>query len=300
MNTKALILLASIVPIICGTNMLARKCATETHQNSDSTASISRCNDVCQDVAEVTATAEQWDIIGLVVPARIVDVRSQTNGVIDSLDKSVGDSIESSQVLATLDSAELVLEAQSQQARLASAEHRVAAAEIDLKMLEEQEAHMRQAQSVNAASAFEVSQLRRQVESAAAKLKGLQEEYKEQQVAARSIERRMNNYRCLAPISGRIIELGAVKGAYVREGQLLAKIQSAQQHVNVNLSADLIERLQSITFRAQQRGGSMVLMADQVAANCNLDGSRCVCLSIPAGCDLVVGQTLHIQVSTRP
>src|SRR5437773_10425937 len=124
MNTKALILLASIVPIICGTNMLARKCATETtetHQNSDGTASISRCNDVCQDVAEVTATAEQWDIIGLVVPARIVDVRSQTNGVIDNLDKSVGDSIESSQALATLDSAEVVLEAQSQQARLASA-----------------------------------------------------------------------------------------------------------------------------------------------------------------------------------
>ena len=300
MNTKALILLASIVPIICGTNMLARKCATESRQNSDSTASVSRFNDVCQDAAEVTTTAEQWDIIGLVVAARIVDVRSQTNGVIDNLSKSVGDSIESSQALATLDSAELVLEAQSQQARLASAGHRVTAAEIDLKMLQEQEAHMRQAQNVNAASAFEVSQLRRQVESAAAKLKGLQEDFKEQQVAARSIERQMNKYRCLSPISGRIIEMGAVKGGYVREGQLLAKIQSAQQHVNVSLSADLIERLQSITLRTQQRGGWIILTADQVAPNCNLDGSRCVCLAIPAGCDLIVGQTLHIQVSTKP
>jgi len=128
-------------------------------------------------------------------------------------------------------------------------------------------------------------------------LKGLEEDCNEQQVAARSIEQRMNKYRCLSPISGRIIEVGAVKGAYVREGQLIARVQSAQRHVNVSLSTDLVEQLPSIALQVQQRGESIVLTAAEVAPNCNLDGSRCVRLSIPAGCDLVVGQTLHVQVS---
>jgi len=123
----------------------------------------------------------------------------------------------------------------------------------------------------------------------------------------------MNKYRCPSPISGRIIEIGAARGAYVREGQLVAKIQSAQQHVNVSLSAELVEQLSSIEFHTQQRSGSgsptaisrgcgpsIALAAVEVAPNCNLDGSRCVRLSIPAGCDLVVGQTLRVQVSTKP
>ncbi|HEV8292434.1 MAG TPA: hypothetical protein VGP94_10945, partial [Tepidisphaeraceae bacterium] len=196
-----------------------------------------------------------------------------------------------------LDNAELVLETQSQQAKLAAAGHRISAAQIDLKLLQEQETHMTEAQKANAASQFEVSQLRRQVESAGAKLKGLEEDYKEQQVAARSIDQRTSKYRCLSPISGRIIEIGAVKGAYVREGQLIARIQSSQQHVNVSLSADLVEQLSSITFSTEQRTAAIALTPLEVAPNCHLDGSRVVKLSIPAGCDLVVGQTLRIQVS---
>lgn len=298
MNSKALILLALICPMIWGANMLAKKCASsEAHANADSSGTISRINEASEDVAETAAADEPRMIVGVVVPATIVDVRSQVNGVIDNVSKSTGDSIESSQALATLDNADLVLEAQSQQARLAAAGHRIAAAQIDLKLLQEQETHMIEAQKVNAASQFEVSQLRRQVESASAKIKGLEEDYKEEQVAARSIDQRMSKYRCLSPISGRIIEIGAVKGAYVREGQLIARIQSAQQHANVSLSADLIEQLSSITFSAQQRTAAIALKPVEVAPNCNLDGSRVVRLSIPAGCDLVVGQTLRIEVS---
>ena len=298
MNIKALILLAMICPMIWGANMLAKKCASsESHQNQQSTALASHVNEISDDVPAAAPTAQSRTIVGVVVPATIVDIRSQTNGVIDSLPSSVGDSIESAQSVATLDNAELVLESQSQQAKLAAAGHRVEAAKIDLTMLQEQETHMAEAQKANAASGFEVTQLRRQVESAAARLKGLQEDYKEQQVAARSIEQRMSKYRCLSPIAGRIIEVGTVKGAYVREGQLIAKVQSSRQYVNVSLCGDLIEQLASIKFNAEQSSGSIALTAADVAPNCNLDGSRCVRLAIPAGSDLIVGQTLRIQAS---
>jgi multidrug efflux pump subunit AcrA (membrane-fusion protein) len=306
MNTKALILLALTCPIILGANMLARKCASsETHPAAGGTASVTRTNEVSDEIAESASPAdsarpEPRMIVGVVIPATVVDVRSQVNGIIDSFSKSVGDSVDSTQPLATLDSADLLLEAQSQQARLAAAGHRVAAAEIDLKILQEQETHMLDALKTNAASQFEVSQLRRQVESASAKLKGSLEDSKEQQVAARSIEQRMHKYRCLSPISGRIIEVGAVKGAYVREGQLIAKVQSTQQHLNVGLPADVVEQLQTISFRFQQRSDSVILAPVEVTPNCNLDGTRCVRLAIPAGCDLVVGQILRVEVSVKP
>ena len=298
MNSKALILLALICPMIWGANMLAKRCASsEAHANALGNGSASHVNDVPEDLSEATSVAEPRTLIGVVVPANVVEVRAQINGLIDSLNKSVGDSIESSQPVATLDNADVVLESQGQQAKLASAAHRLAAGQIDLKMLEEQTAHMAEAMKNNAASAFENSQLQRQVESAAAKVKECEEDLKEQQIAERSIQQRMSKYRCLAPIAGRVIEIGATKGAFVKEGELIAKVQSSQQHVNVNVPADLIEQLQSTQFQIQQRSTSVALTPLEVAPNCNLDGSRIARLSIPAGCELVAGQTLHIQVS---
>src|SRR5258706_15105112 len=110
MNTKTLILLALICPMIWGANMLAKKCAsTETGAQSDGTGSFSRTNDVSQEIADDSAPAEPRTRIGVVVPATIVDVRCQISGVIDSLSKSVGDSVNASQPLATLDNAEMLL-----------------------------------------------------------------------------------------------------------------------------------------------------------------------------------------------
>src|SRR5258706_7382139 len=223
MKIKALLLLALALPIIFAANIVSRKWATteamEAQQRSKNSAGrgididlATQPSTLPYDAAENDATAASGprSIIGVVVPALVVDVRSQVNGIVDSLSKGIGDSVDSTAPLATLDNADLVLEAQSQQAKVAAAGHRVTAAEIDLKILEEQQEHLQDAKKQNAASQFEVNQLRRQVEAASARLKGALEEAKEEQIASRGIEQRMHKYRCLSPIAGKIIEIAAV------------------------------------------------------------------------------------------
>src|SRR5947208_14134119 len=98
MNTKALILLALICPMIWGANMLAKRCASsEAHANALSNGSASHVNDVSEDLSGTTSVAEPRTLVGVAVPANVVEVRAQINGLTDSLNKSGDDSIESSQ-----------------------------------------------------------------------------------------------------------------------------------------------------------------------------------------------------------
>src|SRR5439155_1447994 len=168
------------LPLIYGANLVSKKWATSEAKELDARKSggidptTQPTTSPYDSAAEndVSAPSGPRMILGVVVPALVVDVRSQVNGIIDNVPKTIGDSVDAAQPIATLDNADLLLESQTQAAKVAAAGHRVTAAEIDLKILEEQQVHMLEAQKVQAASQYEVSQLHRQVEAASARLKG--------------------------------------------------------------------------------------------------------------------------------
>src|SRR6267378_3973235 len=117
MKIKALILLALAFPLIYGANLISKKWATSEANELDPRKSTGFDPTTQPTTSPYDAAAENdlsapttpKLILGVVVPALVVDVRSQVNGIIDNVPKTIGDSVDAAQPLATLDNADLLL-----------------------------------------------------------------------------------------------------------------------------------------------------------------------------------------------
>src|SRR5947207_116724 len=120
MKIKALLLLALAFPLIYAANMISKKWATSEaseaylRNKSPGFDSSTQPSTLPVDTEPDTAPTGPKMILGVVVPALVVDVRSQVNGIIDGVPKTIGDEVDAAQPLATLDNADLLIESQTQ------------------------------------------------------------------------------------------------------------------------------------------------------------------------------------------
>src|ERR1041385_6431345 len=100
MKLKALLLLALVLPLIYLANKVSHKWATseasqaEMRNRSSGRTYIGEIDPSTQpstapyDLSETDAPTMPRSILGVVVPALVVDVRSQVNGIIDSTSRT--------------------------------------------------------------------------------------------------------------------------------------------------------------------------------------------------------------------
>jgi multidrug efflux pump subunit AcrA (membrane-fusion protein) len=246
------------------------------------------------------ASGARRRFVGLVVPAAQVAVRARVDGLISRFVKHPGDRVEAGDTVAFVDDSEAALEWERQRAKAAGIAHRADAARADLRLLEQRAEQLRSGQEKRAAAAFEVAQSRSHVEAAAARLKALEEEGKEAEIECRAIERRRQNYRCVAPLSGEVAEAPRSAGEYVRAGETVLKIQSLRRQVRLNLAADLSDRLPALEFRLAGPGPRDLLSLSNVRAQFNLNGGRSVALEVPDGLAMAIGMTVDVEVALQP
>jgi multidrug efflux pump subunit AcrA (membrane-fusion protein) len=257
------------------------------------------------DAADDTASdveTESRVVIGLVVPTAQVDVRAQVDGMVAECAKKVGDKVEAGQLLAMLDEKDLLIEGERQAARLEAAKHRIKAAEEDLKYYSEKSKKLASVGSGGASAApFEVTQAKHEEDAAAARLKSLEQERIEQQVETRAIERKREKCKLLSPIGGRVIEVVRTEGEYVRQGELVARVESAERRVYLNLPLSLAERASHLSFRLEEKKGQWVSLSVAEMKNAsNLDGTRSLSLAVPVGSELLAGQAVKLEVGWKP
>jgi len=239
-------------------------------------------------------------LVGLVVPAAEVVVRARVDGFVARGLKRVGDPVASGQDVALLDDADLRLEREKLKARAAGAAHRCAAAGADLRLLELRGRQLRTTAANGSAQPFEQTQNQFQAEAAAARLKALQEECREADAECAALERRLGRCGCVAPMAGRVSNVARAEGDYVRTGEAIATVESAQRQVLVRLPAALAGRGAALSFRLARGGTSEPLMpAGAGAGRGDANGGRSVALELPAGVEIEPGRTVDVEVVTR-
>jgi len=245
-------------------------------------------------------TPSGTSLVGMAVPAMQVQVRAQVDGVLLQCRGSAGQLVEAGQVLASFDDSDLALEAQRLDVKSLAAKHHVESAEAELSGLESRHEQVLQLRQQNAASPFEETQSRYAVAAVSAKVKALEQEQKEQLVQSRIADRQRQKYRCLAPISGRIVELTRVANEYVKEGEVIAKIQSEQWHVSVDLPSAMAQQSERLAFSYEDQGRRIELNVVELKPISRPDGKRPATLAVPAGVQLVAGQPIWVKVNVKP
>ena len=236
-------------------------------------------------------------LVGLVVPAAEVAVRARVDGVISKSAARAGGGVAAGDVLVLLDDSALLLEQQRQKARLSAISHHIAAARADLLLLQQRGEQLRVTRQNGAVSAYELNQNRTQAEGAAARVKALEDERREADIAARALEARARDYQCVAPIGGEIVEAARVPQEYVRAGEIVARVRSVRRKLRLNLPQPLAERLPELSFSLHQPGGVTVLAVADARAEWNLNGGRSVALEVPENVALTTGQTVEVEVT---
>jgi multidrug efflux pump subunit AcrA (membrane-fusion protein) len=235
-------------------------------------------------------------VAGLVVPAAEVAVRARVDGVIASTTAQPGTRVAAGDVVAALDDATLLLEQQRQKARLSAVSHHIDAARADLLLLQQRGEQLRLTTQRGAVAAFELNQNRAQTEGAAARVKALEEERNEAQIAARVLEARARDYRCVTPIGGEIVQAARLPQEYVRAGEVVAKVRSVRLQLRLNLPQPLAERLSELSFRLPPPDGGRMLTVSEARAERDLAGGRAVLLDAPGNLELTAGQTVEVEV----
>jgi multidrug efflux pump subunit AcrA (membrane-fusion protein) len=173
----------------------------------------------------------------------------------------------------------------------------------ELRMFQQRREQLKATQEKRAAAASEVIQNDFQLEAAAARVKALGEELREAEMECKALERRRQNYRCVAPMSGEVSEANTVVGEYVRVGDTIGRIRSLRRLVRLNLPASLADRLPVLTFGLAGRDRAAVTAFRLAAAGAeyNLNGGRSVALEVPEELEgeLAVGKTVQVEVEAE-
>jgi multidrug efflux pump subunit AcrA (membrane-fusion protein) len=249
-----------------------------------------------QAVPSSSPSTDAHRLLGLVVPAAQVIVRAQEDGVVAERLVEVGQRIAMGDPVLRLDDADLVLDAERQKARLGAIKHRIASAKAELLMLEKKGAQLEKA----ASSPFEATQARCLITAAKARVGELEEEYREGEIACRGLERRRLKYRCLSPISGEVVETQRVRHEYVRQGEVIAKVQSIRRHVTVHVPQALVPQIGALQFSMGANGKTVDLDVVEIKPNADLSGARLATLNVPVSVELAAGQTVEVEVSVQP
>ena len=246
--------------------------------------------------AEEHRPRQARSLVGLVVPARQVTVRAPVDGVVAAVARQAGERVAAGTVLVTLDDGAVKLEAERCAARLAATLHYTAAAAAEVELLEQKVRQLRSVRDQRAASTSELAQVECQLRAAAARVKALGEERREQEVGLRELRRRADAHRIAAPIEGEVAEAARVTGEYVRAGEPVATVRSTRRHIRVHLPASLASGVAGLRFRLAGTGvaGDAVPLERLDAATAA--GAASVALAVPEGVSLAVGQTVTVDV----
>ena len=236
-------------------------------------------------------------LIALVVPAAEVAVRARTDGVIARSVGQTGTSVAAGDVVAALDDSALLLEQQRQKARLSAMSHHIDAARADLLLLQQRGEQLRVTTQRGAVAAFELSQNRAQTAAAAARVKALEEERKEAEIGARVLEARARDYRCVAPIAGRVVQATRFAQEYVKAGEVVATVRSDRLRLRLNLPQPLCDDLATLSFRLHRPGDVIPLAVSEARPEWNQSGGRAVLLDVPGNVALAAGQTVEVEVT---
>lgn len=245
--------------------------------------------------AEVRGTIE---LVGLVVPEAEVLVRAQADGVVVDPGPGEGASVAAGAPLVNLDDSELVLEIARQRARAGAVRHHVASAAAELLLHEQKGEQLRAVAAKGASSGAEATQARHQAAAARAKLAALKEELEQEEVQCRILEARRHKYRSASPIAGEVVEARRVRQEYVRQGEVVAKVQSAERRVITHVPDSLLRRSPSLRFRFRTCDGRTVpLQWSGTRAGTDATGRRLVTLKPPVELDLAAGEAVQVEVS---
>lgn len=297
----AMIILSGL--LIAGIALLLSRKGTGADPANPShiTRNSSPAAQIAQTTEPLDTTADDSNIVvGLVVPAAETQVRAQVDGVLSRYEKAIGQTIQAGQVLALFDDGDLALAGQQLETRIEAKKHYIDSAKAEVKQLTDKHSQLK-ALEQHAASAFEVSQAFLNAQIASERLQALEQEQKELQVQARVIDRQREKHRSLSPITGRVLETVRVAGEYVRQGEIIATVQSQQHLVAVNLNPSLLAHGASrLAFTCQQDGREIELSILDTKGSSSPDGSRMLRLAVPSGVELTVGQAVEVKVSVKP
>lgn len=175
--------------------------------------------------------AAREGFLGVVLPEATVDIASRIEGRLASVRRQVGDSVERSEVLATLDGEALRKDIQISEAQLQSAQVETEIARISVAEAEERRKRLEETASLGlgAVSREEVATVRYAHQTAVARQDAADAKARESLARLERLRQDLKEVELRAPFAGVVASRFVDPGALVKPGQVLFHLLRAGQ-----------------------------------------------------------------------
>ena len=197
-------------------------------------------------------------------------------------------------MLARLDDTELKASIRRQEASIVTRQKQVLEAQAWLELENDQRRRLQLLEIRSAATKEDVTAASFRVQAAKSRVETLKSREIEAKHQLEMLDRQKLSYLCKAPIGGTVIEMFHVAGEVVREGELIARIESSSQCIKIYVGFDNASGIDS--FRFALHGKPLELC--QVSRDVQIDGSRVVHLKLGFQ-TMPVGTIVPISIVSR-
>jgi multidrug efflux pump subunit AcrA (membrane-fusion protein) len=246
--------------------------------------------------AEVPALDDDLlPVVGLVEPCTRVPARAELSCKLKAFLVREGEFVEREQTLAYLDSTECRLEIGQQQARVRAARQFVQEATLAVQAASDEWKRVDGLFRQKAVPGGEYVATKSRLGMARVRLAAREHQLAEEQERERLLQSRLGKHSLKAPLSGIVTVQRQLPGEFVREGEVVLRIESRQRRFRVYLTPTLADRQPRLRFSFYD-GHWHTLRVLSLASHFNPDGTRTLLLEVPPACSVLVGQTVRLQV----
>lgn len=232
----------------------------------------------------------------LVVPQQRVAVRATVATRIEKILVTVGEVVQAGQPLAKLNADEIQASIAAQRGRLQVTEAKLIAAQAE-KRFAEFEQQVAEALTVeNAITTTEIRQRATNLEVATSRQAALQKQLEVDRHDLQVLQHRLDLYRLPAPFAGVVTEVTRYAGDFVREAEIVLRIESQQKSLKLHIPPELARRPGNLQFFTYREGSWHSHAPRDVAPHFNADGSRTARLTLPTRGDYLVGEAVEVKL----
>ena len=235
----------------------------------------------------------------VVVAADRTPVRAGVSGILKKVTVAEGNSVESCQVVAELETVEIDAELARQTAAIAAAKKLVEECESQLAFAEYERGSYQDLAKDKAIGPLEVEGSKARARSTTAKLAALKSQIVVEERRQAALQRKREKHQFLAPFAGTVTEILRYANQYVGEGDLVLWIESHDKRLKLHVPATLVANLDQLRFSWFRKGEWLDLTVHTMKPSYNPDGSRTVLLKLPLDGSLLAGQMVQVHVVSK-